>query len=92
MYLYILIFLSVITKTIGCMAYGYLASQNCFICIYMHILVHKRMFYSRMNLQMLQHSNVSCNISMFTLCTKMMYYGDFVVLIPYISCKFIFII
>ena len=44
------------------------------------ILVHKRMFYIRTNLRMLQHSNVECNIQMFVLCNKMMYFGDFVVL------------
>ena len=27
-------------------------------------LVHKRMFYIRMNLRMLQHSNAKCNIRM----------------------------
>ena len=45
------------------------------------ILVHKRMFYIRMNLRMLQHSNVECNIRMLILCNKMMYFGDFVVLV-----------
>ena len=43
-------------------------------------LVHKRMFYIRVNLRMLQHSNVECNIRMFVLCNKMMYFGGFVVL------------
>ena len=43
-------------------------------------LVHKRMFYNRTNLRMLQHSNVECNIRMFILPNKMMYFGDFVVL------------
>ena len=38
------------------------------------------MFYIRTNLRMLQHSNVECNIRMFILCKKMMYFGDFVVL------------
>ena len=44
------------------------------------MLVHKRMFYIRTNLRMLQHSNVECNIRMFVLRNKMMYFGDFVVL------------
>ena len=44
------------------------------------LIVHKRMFYIRTNLRMLQHSNVECNIRMFVLCNKMMYFGDFVVL------------
>ena len=39
-------------------------------------LVHKQMFYIRTNLQMLQHSNVKCNIRMFILRNKMMYFGD----------------
>ena len=30
---------------------------------------------------MLQHSNVECNIRMFILCNKIMYFGDFVVLL-----------
>ena len=30
----------------------------------MYSVVHKRMFYIRMNLRMLQHSNVKCNIRM----------------------------
>ena len=55
-------------------------------------IVHKRMFYIRMNLRMLQHSNVKCNIRMLILCNKMMYFGDFVVLVPYISIEFILII
>ena len=33
-------------------------------------------------------SNVRYNIRMFILCNKMMYFGDFVVLVPYISGKF----
>ena len=37
-------------------------------------LVHKRMFYIRMNLRMLEHSNVDCNIRMLILCNKMMYF------------------
>ena len=49
------------------------------------ILVHKRMFYIRTNLRMLQHSNVECNIRMLILCNKMMYFGDFVVLVACIS-------
>ena len=57
----------------------------------MRILVHKRMFYIRTNPRMLQHSNVKCNIQMLILCSKMMYFGDFVVLVPYISSGFIFI-
>ena len=36
-------------------------------------------------------SNVECNIRMVILCNKMMYFGDFVVLVPYISSEFIFI-
>jgi len=44
-------------------------------------LVHKRMFYILMNLRMLQHSNVRWNIRMYILCNKMMYFGDFVVLV-----------
>ena len=40
---------------------------------------------------MLQHSNVECNIRMFILCNKMMYFGDFVVLVPYISNEFMII-
>ena len=43
------------------------------------------MFYIRMNLRMLQHSNVECNIQMFILCNNMVYFGDFVVLVPYIA-------
>ena len=54
-------------------------------------LVHKQMFYIRMNLRMLQHSNVECNIRMFILCNSMVYFGDFVVLVAYISSGFIFI-
>ena len=56
------------------------------------LLVHKRMFYIRMNLRMLEHLNVKCDIRMLILCNKMMYFGDFVVLVPYISIEFIFII
>ena len=44
------------------------------------VVVHKRMFYIRANLRMLQHSKVECNIRMFVLCNKMMYFGDFVFL------------
>ena len=33
-------------------------------------IVHKRMFYIRTNLRMLQHSNVECNIRMVILCNK----------------------
>ena len=58
---------------------------------YVCILVHKQMFYIRMNLRMLQHSNVECNIRMFILCNSMVYFGDFVVLVAYISSGFIFI-
>ena len=54
-------------------------------------LVHKRMFYIRTNLRMLQHSNVECNIRMLILCNKMMYFGDFVVFVACISSLFIFI-
>ena len=54
-------------------------------------LVHKRMFYIRTNLRMLQHSNVECNIRMLILCNKMMYFDDFVVLVACISSEFIFI-
>ena len=54
-------------------------------------IVHKRMFYIRTNLRMLQHLNVECNIRMLTLCNKMMYFGDFVVLAACISSEFIFI-
>ena len=32
-----------------------------------NILVHKQMVYIQMNLRMLQHSNVKCNIQMFIL-------------------------
>ena len=49
------------------------------------------MFYIRTNLRMLQHSNVKCNIRMLILCSKMMYFGDFVVLVPYISSGFIYL-
>ena len=34
---------------------------------YMYTVVHKRMFYIRTNLRMLQHSNVECNIRMFNI-------------------------
>ena len=34
---------------------------------------------------MLQNSNVICYIRMYILCNKMMYFGDFVVLVPCIS-------
>ena len=54
-------------------------------------LVHKQMFYIRTNLRMLQHSNVEYNIRMFILRNKMMYFGDFVVLVPYISIEFMII-
>ena len=54
-------------------------------------VVHKRMFYIRTNLRMLQHSNVECNIRMLILSNKMMYFGDFVVLVACISSVFIFI-
>ena len=37
---------------------------------------------------MLEHSNVNCSIQMFILCNKMMYFGDFVILVPYISSEF----
>ena len=53
-------------------------------------VVHKRIFYIRTNLRMLQYSNATCNIRMI-LCNKMMYFGDFVVLIACISSVFIFI-
>ena len=63
-----------------------------YICVqYVCVLVHKRMFYIRTNLRMLQHSNVECNIRMVILCNKMMYYGDFVVLVCYITNKFMFV-
>ena len=39
-------------------------------------LVHKRMFYIRTNLRILQHSNIECNIQMFILYNKMMHFGD----------------
>ena len=39
-------------------------------------VVHKRMFYIRTNLRMLQHSNIECNIQMFILYNKMMHFGD----------------
>ena len=58
---------------------------------YSYVLVHKQMFYIRTNLRMLQHSNVEYNIQMFILCNKMMYFGDFVVLVPYISNEFMII-
>ena len=51
-----------------------------FVQVYCIRVVHKQMFYIRTNLRMLQHSNVECNIRMFVLCNKMMYFGDFVVL------------
>ena len=37
-------------------------------------------------------SNVECNIQMFILRNVMMYFGDFVVLVPYISSEYITII
>ena len=59
------------------------------VSVPMFTLVHKRMLYIRTNLQMLQHLNVEYNIRMFILRNKMMYFGDFVVLVCYISNKFI---
>ena len=35
------------------------------------LLVHKQVFYIRINLLMLQHSNVKCNIQIFILCSKL---------------------
>ena len=53
--------------------------------------IQSHMFYIRTNLRMLQYSNVECNIQMFILCNKMMYFGDFVVLVCYISSVFTYI-
>ena len=60
--------------------------------VYTHKVVHRRMFYIRTNLRMLQHLNVEYNIQMLMLCNKMMYFGGFVVLVACISSEFIFII
>ena len=59
-------------------------SNNLFVCL----LAFKRInecstFYELLNFE--------CTIQMLMLCNKMMYFGDFVVLVPYISSEFIFI-
>ena len=48
-------------------------------------------FYIQTNLRILQHSNVKCSFRMFILCSKMIYFGDFGVLVPYISNEFMII-
>ena len=68
-----------------------LGNTSCTSPKVLYILVHKRMFYIRTNLRMLQHSNVECNIRMLIPCNKMMYFDDFVVLVACISSEFIFI-
>ena len=45
-----------------------------------YVLVHKQMFYTRINLQMFMRFN------------KIMYFGDLEILVPYISSEFIVII
>ena len=58
----------------------------------MSTLVHKGMLYIQTSLQILQHLNFkNFTFECFILCNKMMYFGDFVVLVPYISSEFIFI-
>ena len=57
------------------------------VCTYVHIHTYVSMFYIQTNLRMLQHY-VECNIQMFILCIRMMYFGDLVVLVPYISNEF----
>ena len=38
----------------------------------------------------MQHMDVKCNIQILILGNKIMYFGDFVVLVPYISIEYIF--
>ena len=58
-----------------------LCACHVYLCLYLHIVLHKRIFYIRTNLRMLQHLNVKCNISMFIVLSEMMYFDDCVVLV-----------
>ena len=59
-------------------------SNNLFACLAFKRINECSTFYELLNFE--------CTIQMLMLCTnKMMYFGNFVVLVPYISSEFIFI-